>query len=248
MKKLVLLMIVIMTSFALAETFNDGQIHYVDYYIDDIVSVWNDTFFDDPTTVNLIDEGQFQSTLFAREDSKINILGGDLFHITSYHYSHIFIQNGNISDGITLHDYSTGIIDGGNFNSSYIKVRDNSQLEIYNGNFDNVTLMIDPYSCTATIYGNNFHINGRPVSSGTYMSPDTLSGILTGTLIGGDNIEMPFIIEPSQQLIIVSDEGPYCTEHPTMDFNKDCIVNLIDFAEFASQWLVYNLEPQSYCN
>lgn len=38
-----------------------------------------------------------------------------------------------------------------------------------------------------------------------------------------------------------------CTEHPAMDFNKDCKVDYKDFAIFAQSWLQCNLDPPSAC-
>jgi hypothetical protein len=38
-----------------------------------------------------------------------------------------------------------------------------------------------------------------------------------------------------------------CTNWSNADVNKDCRVNLIDFALFTSQWLTCNLDPASSC-
>ena len=40
---------------------------------------------------------------------------------------------------------------------------------------------------------------------------------------------------------------PNCVNPPQMDTNNDCQVNLIDFAVFASEWLVCGYENQSDC-
>ncbi len=42
-------------------------------------------------------------------------------------------------------------------------------------------------------------------------------------------------------------EKPVCLEKPKMDFNDDCKVDLIDFSEFASQWLACGYDNQSEC-
>lgn len=124
---------------------------------------------------------------------------------------------------------------------------EDSQLKIYNGlfNFDgNNNLSISGHS-SVTIYGNDFKINNRKVQSGVYTSG---SGILTGTFIGGENFSISFSIDsPLAELVLAPQIEPYCIEYPIMDFNRDCKVDLIDFTEFASQWMVCNLEPQSYC-
>jgi len=39
-----------------------------------------------------------------------------------------------------------------------------------------------------------------------------------------------------------------CPKFPRADFNKDCKVNMIDFAVFAEEWLMCNLSPASYCD
>jgi len=40
---------------------------------------------------------------------------------------------------------------------------------------------------------------------------------------------------------------PVCVNPPSMDTNGDCKIDFIDFAEFASQWMDCNLDPQSAC-
>ena len=40
---------------------------------------------------------------------------------------------------------------------------------------------------------------------------------------------------------------PVCTEYPESDLNKDCKVNLLDFAIMSEQWLTCNLKPESAC-
>jgi hypothetical protein len=40
---------------------------------------------------------------------------------------------------------------------------------------------------------------------------------------------------------------PVCIDKPSMDINDDCKVDLVDFAEFASQWLTCGLDIQSAC-
>lgn len=42
-------------------------------------------------------------------------------------------------------------------------------------------------------------------------------------------------------------KGSYCSEYPAMDFNKDCRVDIEDFAQFSQGWLECNLVPESLC-
>jgi hypothetical protein len=39
-----------------------------------------------------------------------------------------------------------------------------------------------------------------------------------------------------------------CPEHPAMDFNRDCKVDLLDLAIFLDSWLDCNLDPPAACN
>lgn len=39
----------------------------------------------------------------------------------------------------------------------------------------------------------------------------------------------------------------YCANRPIADLNRDCRVNIYDFAIMASEWLSCGLEPQNAC-
>ena len=41
---------------------------------------------------------------------------------------------------------------------------------------------------------------------------------------------------------------PYCLKYPNSDLNKDCKVDMVDFAIFVSEWLECGLEPESECS
>jgi predicted outer membrane repeat protein len=41
--------------------------------------------------------------------------------------------------------------------------------------------------------------------------------------------------------------SPYCLPTLSADLNHDCYVNLTDFAEMASQWMMCDIYPQSFC-
>ena len=55
------------------------------------------------------------------------------------------------------------------------------------------------------------------------------------------------VYEPDRVILTYFESQPRCTEYPMADFNKDCIVNLVDLAMMASQWLQCNLEPADFC-
>jgi hypothetical protein len=227
--------------------FNDGYVHDVNYVVvDNITYIQNDPFWDYPTTVNLLAGGNVH-LIQAFDESELNIVGGFVDNVLyGFDDSRIYMQDGNISGSIVLQGYSDCIIENGIFSPIDIQMHGYSKLKIYNGLFvfnENNNLSIDGYSIV-TIYGNDFKINNRGVQSGIYTNG---SGVLTGNFIEGSSFIIPFSIDSPSQLILAPEIEPYCIEYPTMDFNKDCQVNLIDFAEFASQWMICNLEPQSFC-
>lgn len=223
--------------------FDDGYEHDIDYTIEDSVYIQNDSFWNYPTTVNILSGGVITMAITPWEDSNLNIIGGEISSISGRDNSNILIKSGGISGSINLYTYSNLIIEGGTLNIFQFCLHHYSSLFIHNGALTFEGLNIED-SSSATIYGTNFNINGRPVQSGTYTDS---SGVLTGILIGGDAINIPFKIYAGGSLILSPESVPFCTQYPTMDFNRDCYVNLLDFAEFASQWMVCNLEPQSYC-
>ncbi|MBN2375839.1 MAG: hypothetical protein JXD22_05545 [Sedimentisphaerales bacterium] len=55
------------------------------------------------------------------------------------------------------------------------------------------------------------------------------------------------VYEPDRVILTHFESEPRCTEYPIADFNKDCMVNLVDFSILASQWLDCNLEPTGFC-
>jgi len=230
-----------------ALSFNDGYVHDVNSVIDDYIHVQNDPFWDYPTTVNILDDGIVNNTITPYDDSILNIYGGTVLSIFGRDNSIIHFDSGLINGWISLYNNSQLFIDGGEIYVSQLSLKHFSELFIYSGSIaiGEYKLEIFDYS-TATIYGSNFTINGRPVQNNIYKQG---SGLLQGTLQSGDNISIEFRLDTvgSASLVLSPQMEPYCIEYPIMDFNRDCKVDLIDFAEFASQWMTCNLEPQSFC-
>jgi hypothetical protein len=82
--------------------------------------------------------------------------------------------------------------------------------------------------------------------------------IITATSVSGAFINAPtrYVCEkgsfevyynPDSVVLIHFTPEPSCPKHPMADINKDCTVDLADFAIFASEWLECNLVPDYYC-
>lgn len=203
MKKMMLIIILIISSNVYGTVwFDDGQEHDVDYEIDVVghqVYILNDSFWDDPTTVNLIEDGILRS-VYTMDDSRLNILGGTANGAMAWDNSHIYVQSGIVNGFLVTRQYASCTVDGGVFNSIGIQVIEHSTLEIYNGifNFDENDKM--QVSGTVTIHGYGFNVNDRPVSNGVYTG---VEGILTGYLVGGDAVNIPFDVNNGAKLILV---------------------------------------------
>ena len=107
--------------------FADGQIHDIDYEIND--TVWVD--LDAPgmqTTVNLLDGGSINVDLIGCEDSRINILGGSIGkNVQAMDSSQVEISGGWIGFQVQTRDDSRVHISGGSiahrleaYNSSFV--------------------------------------------------------------------------------------------------------------------------------
>ena len=55
------------------------------------------------------------------------------------------------------------------------------------------------------------------------------------------------VYEPDRVILTNFESEPRCAKYPITDYNKDCMVNLVDFAILATQWLDCNLDPTGFC-
>jgi len=147
--------------------FNDGQIHDVDYEIND--SVWVD--YQAPgmkTTLNLLDDGYIRGAI-AHEDSIINISGGDALGAEAFDNSIINISGGSIEGDFNIYDSSRITMSGGSigclwaYGSNHITLSGgaiiwlntrNSQIDISGGAFG----WLDAWSSQVDMSGGSFDL------------------------------------------------------------------------------------------
>jgi len=101
-----------------------------------------------------------------------------------------------------------------------------------------------------TSSGTDLYVNGTFVDSMANVidCPMNAFGVSTDNLSADiDDIRVyNYDLDPYAIAQIFVDDKPgewVCVPPPKYDFNKDCIVNLADFAEFAFQWMVCNSIP-----
>jgi hypothetical protein len=244
----VLAALMIVAGFAQAETlvFNDGRVHEISGIADRIL-IQNHTTWGWPTMVHIL-EGGFANRIDATERSRVYLLGGSTGSVYGTGNSITQVQAGEMNQTVSLGGSSEFFIEGGAFNTVLFLVRDSSWLVISGGSFIfDEYCFVDLYGEDASIaiHGEDFTLDGHPVEAGIY--EEEFSGILGAKLKSGDVIEIPLNLREGSNLYLEYDPAPYCAEYPTMDFNKDCRVDMADLAEFASQWMVCNLVPQEAC-
>lgn len=183
--------------------FSDGGTHNINYTID--TNIWAD--YSSPytlTTINVLDGGEMLLPLQLQgfNNSRVNILGGDIGHLHSYDTSQVTISKG-IVDYFDASSSSQLRMSGGTVSS--LTTFDYTDVTISGGNISQIII----YGCSfVTIEGSNFAINGRPVSLGP--TGNYLSGQLTGTLANGDFLNTQFQIRSVGTLILAPVPEP-CT-------------------------------------
>jgi len=87
----------------------------------------------------------------------------------------------------------------------------------------------DPIDSPCLDRGNpNTSIGDEPLPNGGVINMGAYGGTLKASMSGGP--------------------APICTKFPTMDFNKDCKVDLLDYNIFMEHWLECNLDPDNACD
>ncbi len=77
----------------------------------------------------------------------------------------------------------------------------------------------------------------------------TFSNAVSKYVFDGGNFDVIYNTESYDSVILTHyNAEPACSHYSMADFNKDCQVNLVDFAMFAAEWLDCNLIPESYCS
>ncbi len=193
-------------------TFDDGQIHNINYQIND--DVWVDYATSDvTTTVNWLDggilpypynleayrqsvvniyDGSIGGLLVAHEQSQLTVFGGAMVDVYAYQNSQVTIMGGSIS---RYHAYHNGHIDvyGGSV-SRHITAGLNGTITIYGSSFaiDEVAF---GYGEVSSIYN----------STNYYLEP---ARRLTGILTSGEVIDVDFYLGDQSKIILTNIPAP----------------------------------------
>jgi hypothetical protein len=208
--------------------FDDGEIHNIDYFIND--DVWVD--WDAPgmqTTVNFLDGGSMAvgSQLHGYNDSHINISGGYTYTLRVYDNTQVDITGGR-AQLFYAYDDTQADIRGGIV--SLFVGQDNTQVDITGGSIGHWSLSQNAYtkrsggatmagfltiqeSSIFTLVGSNFTVDGQAFGygelssiNGWYPSSEPFR-TLTGTLADGGSINYQFRIGHEATIVLVPAPG-----------------------------------------
>lgn len=188
--------------------FKDGQVHDIDYEIEDDVRVdylvlWIQT------TVNLLEGGRigYPFSLEAYEHSRVNILGGSVGRdLWAWDSSQIRIVAGSIDYDVRAYEtsqvqMSSGAIRGG------LAVHMSSRAEIAGGSIGDVLVSTD--QAIVTIHGSDFAVDGEPFGYGELTSllggwwEDEPRRHLSGTLDDGEPLDNGFYVGYDAKIVLV---------------------------------------------
>ena len=172
--------------------FDDGQIHNIDFEIDDNLGIRDNTS-GTPTIVNLVADGIVTSMVLVYDNSTFNLAGGrvDNYILTSNN-SHVNISSGSIAYDLRGNDNSVFTISGGAIGDDLL-VNHNNQTLITGGSIGGE---LDVYGdSVVTIEGTGFNYAYGEITNPT--------GILTGTLANGDPIDNRFYVHDNAQIVLV---------------------------------------------
>lgn len=191
--------------------FDDGQIHNIDYEINDEVFV--DLAAPEMyTTVNLLPGGNIYYCLEAYNNSRVNIYGGRIGEaLGADDSSQINISGGSIQY-LDAEDSSEVTISGGFIEQNLYSI-ESSHVTVTGGSIGYEIIAGIPThphyghyfdESIITFVGSNFAINGQSVNYGWYSVFDYPSGgILTGTLANEVTLNNPFFVREGSSIVLV---------------------------------------------
>ena len=210
--------------------FNDGGEHIINYEVHDVVYV-DQASPGVATKVKLLDGGWIHAWLYAYEDSRVSILGGQVTgSVKAYDRCNVSISDGEIGGPVFGWDTAVFDISGGKL-QSWFQTFDNVEATISGGE---ISLFVEAWDDSRvtisggviggriaairdsliTLVGKDFAINGTPVAYGDFASTYGITGVITGTLASGDvmnnsyslvhpGADITFIPEPATILLVL---------------------------------------------
>jgi hypothetical protein len=259
MKTTIIVMLLILCGQVMSDFyFDDGGTYDISWEMEDTWEM-NNIYIDGGTTVNLLEGGMMQNVVIKEGyigrspcGSILNLMGGTVGDVQFTQGGSILskslkdalcvIHSGSFKD-IQVYHGSLYIEGGAQRLYGKIILGNYGYVYISGGQLTEGFSIVVPSTQNGLVFfGNNFAIDGRPIGYGVYSYVDLLGGTqLTGTLLDGNQLDIKLEFNSISQQITLTDSlenlPPVCANRPTADINYDCVVDMLDMALLARQWL-----------
>jgi len=111
--------------------FDDGRTHDLDWYTGSNIQVWDDNFFDIPTTLNVVPGGKAGNQLSVGDSSRVNVSGGEVSALYARANGQVHVQDGSVG-WLHAQDQSTADISGGSVQYD-VYAEDHSEVRLCGG-------------------------------------------------------------------------------------------------------------------
>ncbi len=175
-----------------------------------------------------------------RGNATAEITSGEITGLSCHANSSALFSGGTIPGQIFVEDQSTITITGGAYGK--LNLKHSAVAHIRGGQcLEQITVNSTNYrDVEFWIYGLDFAYDP---DVGNYNG-----GQLTGTWANGTSFSSDLGLYWTFGCITLANPMAFnCPIPPEMDFNKDCVVDSLDFALFLDAWLDCNLEPIEAC-
>jgi hypothetical protein len=190
--------------------FDDGVTHTIDTFLNDSVEVRNSPL-SQPTTLNLVKDGEIYYDLGVYDSSQANISGGVIVrNLVTYNSSQINMSDGSIGNEWYAYNDSQISISGGSISDTFL-VYNSSQVSIYGGSisialagYDISQISISGGSIGMGLYAYNSSqvtINGSGFNHP--LGNLTGSGYLTGIFPNGELINIGFFAYDTARIVLI---------------------------------------------
>jgi hypothetical protein len=226
-----------------------GKVRIIERDWDEDFEIRNDWKTGESVSVFVYPRGDLLHETWMYDACSLSLQGGEIRSISAYNNSALYVEEGCVKGWIHLYDNTYCRVTGGSF-GKYFRLYGSSKIELFGGE----TLYSDDESVRVydnariIVHGERFKIGGWAVEPGEYTPQRILmypSPNLACVLKDGHEFELYLSFSDYSRLVLAYE--PACLQRPSMDFNGDCKVNIADFAVFASEWMICNLEPQEEC-
>ncbi len=190
----------------------------------------------------IVSGGTLDGNIQVNDNATMDISGGTVNQFIAFHNSKARLSGGTVNTSLISRNDATTLIEGGS-PGTLLFTAENGRIYVEGTGFT----VTDPNGLNPVNVVDGDHLSnfGTFVENGDF---DYFGGFLSGTLDDSTIINIAFEIHNSGVTAgtcdIIIGPIPKCGDAnhpiPTSDLNEDCIVNILDLAIMAAEWLTDN--------